>query len=125
MPLQAKLLTFLETKTFTRLGGRKPVKVNARILAATNRDLQAEVSAGRFRLDLFHRLNVVWVKVPPLRERAEDVPILVNQILAVLRVEMQLQNQPAVDKGTLARLCRYPWPGNVRSCAIFSSAPSS
>ena len=63
LQLQAKLLTFLETKTFTRLGGRKPIKVDARIIAATNRDLQSEVSEGRFRLNLFHRLNVMWVKV--------------------------------------------------------------
>lgn len=119
LPLQAKLLTFLETKTFTRLGGRKPIKVNARILAATNRDLQAEVSAGRFRLDLFHRLNVVWVKVPALRERPEDIPVLVEQILAVLKVEMQLQTLPVVDSKTLERLRRYSWPGNVRELRNF------
>lgn len=119
LPLQAKLLTFLETKTLTRLGGRKPIKVNARILAATNRDLQAEVSAGRFRLDLFHRLNVVWVKVPPLRERSEDIPLLVQQILALLKIEMQLQRLPDVDQKTLERLRRYSWPGNVRELRNF------
>jgi PAS domain S-box-containing protein len=119
LPVQAKLLTFLERKTFTRLGGRKPIKVNARILAATNMDLQAEVSAGRFRLDLFHRLNVVWVKVPPLRERAEDIPVLVEQILALLKVEMHLQTLPVLDKKTLDRLCRYSWPGNVRELRNF------
>ncbi|MEW6348487.1 MAG: sigma 54-interacting transcriptional regulator [Thermodesulfobacteriota bacterium] len=117
--LQAKLLTFLETKTFTRLGGRKPIKVNARIIAATNRDLQTEVSEGRFRLDLFHRLNVVWVKVPPLRERTEDIPLLVTQILALLKVEMQLQSKPEFDGQTLQRLCAYAWPGNVRELRNF------
>ncbi|WP_169316379.1 sigma 54-interacting transcriptional regulator [Desulfomonile tiedjei] len=119
LQLQAKLLTFLETRTFTRLGGRKPIKVNARILAATNRDLQAEVLSGRFRLDLFHRLNVVWVKVPPLRERTEDIPILVKQILDVLRVDMQLQSVPDIDKNTLETLSLYSWPGNIRELRNF------
>lgn len=119
LPLQAKLLTFLETRTFTRLGGRKPIKVNARILAATNRDLQAEVSTGRFRLDLFHRLNVVWVKVPPLRERLEDIPMLVQQILCLLKVDMQLQSTPELDEKTLERLSLYPWPGNIRELRNF------
>ncbi|MBI5247850.1 MAG: sigma 54-interacting transcriptional regulator, partial [Desulfomonile tiedjei] len=119
LQLQAKLLTFLETKTFTRLGGRKPIKVNARIIAATNRDLQAEVSSGRFRLDLFHRLNVVWVKVPPLRERTEDIPMLVQQILGLLKVEMQLQSTPELDDKTRQRLSLYPWPGNIRELRNF------
>lgn len=119
LPLQAKLLTFLETRTFTRLGGRKPIKVNARILAATNRDLQAEVLSGRFRLDLFHRLNVVWVKVPPLRERAEDIKALVEQILGALKVEMQLQRLPELSESTLETLRHYPWPGNIRELRNF------
>lgn len=119
LQLQAKLLTFLETKTFTRLGGRKPVKVNARIVAATNRDLQVEVSQGRFRLDLFYRLNVIWVKVPPLRERPEDIPIVARRILDSLRVEMQLQHVPELEEDTLDKLCRYPWPGNVRELRNF------
>jgi DNA-binding NtrC family response regulator len=119
LQLQAKLLTFLETRTFTRLGGRKSIKVNARILAATNRDLQSEVSEGRFRLDLFHRLNVVWIKVPPLRERAEDIPALAQQILGLLKVELQLQQTPTADDTTLQRICRYSWPGNVRELRNF------
>jgi len=119
LQLQAKLLTFLETRTLTRLGGRKPIKVNARLIAATNRDLQAEVSEGRFRLDLFHRLNVVWVKVPPLRERDEDIPILVQQVLGLLKLEMHLQSMPEVDETTLGRLRAYSWPGNVRELRNF------
>lgn len=119
LQIQAKLLTFLETKTFTRLGGRTPIKVNARIIAATNRDLQNEVSEGRFRLDLFHRLNVVWLKVPPLRERSEDIPLLATQILALLRVEMQLQYVPEMDHETLGKLSKYQWPGNVRELRNF------
>ncbi|MFH0822741.1 MAG: sigma 54-interacting transcriptional regulator [Pseudomonadota bacterium] len=117
--LQAKLLTFLETKTFTRLGGRKPIKVNARIVAATNRNLQVEVSEGRFRLDLFHRLNVVWVKVPPLRERVEDIPLLVERLLRALKTDMQLQNLPEMTEQTLLRLRAYSWPGNVRELRNF------
>jgi DNA-binding NtrC family response regulator len=119
LQLQAKLLSFLETKTFTRLGGRKPIKVDARIIAATNRDLQAEVSGGRFRLDLFHRLNVIWVKVPPLRQRPEDVPVLAQQILGLLKVEMQLQHVPEMEEETLEKLGRYSWPGNVRELRNF------
>ncbi len=119
LQIQAKLLTFLETKTFTRLGGRRPIKVNARILAATNRDLQTEVSEGRFRLDLFHRLNVVWLKVPPLRERSEDIPVLARQILASLRVEMQLPHMPEMDDETVQKLRQYSWPGNVRELRNF------
>lgn len=119
LQIQAKLLTFLETKTFTRLGGRKPIKVNARIIAATNRNLQTEVSEGRFRLDLFHRLNVVWLKVPPLRERLEDIPYLARQILGSLRVEMQLQHMPDMDDETLEKLCQVSWPGNVRELRNF------
>lgn len=119
LQIQAKLLTFLETKTFTRLGGRKPITVNARILAATNRDIQSEVSEGRFRPDLFHRLNVVWLKVPPLRERSEDIPVLARQILASLRLEMQLHQLPEMDDETIERLCQYSWPGNVRELRNF------
>jgi DNA-binding NtrC family response regulator len=119
LQLQAKLLTFLETKTFTRLGGRKPIKVDARIIAATNRDLQSEVSEGRFRLDLFHRLNVMWVKVPPLRQRSEDIPILIQRILDLLKVEMQLQQLPEINEETQERLRGYSWPGNVRELRNF------
>jgi PAS domain S-box-containing protein len=119
LQLQAKLLTFLETKAFTRLGGRKPIKVNARIIAATNRDLQEEVSKGHFRLDLFHRLNVIWIKVPPLRQRSEDISILAQRILGLLKVEMQLQRSPELDRATLEKLREYSWPGNVRELRNF------
>ncbi|MBI5248504.1 MAG: sigma 54-interacting transcriptional regulator [Desulfomonile tiedjei] len=112
--LQAKLLTFLETKTFTRVGGEKTVTVDARLIAATNRDLSQEVPDGRFRRDLFYRLNVLDIKVPLLRERSEDIPLLVQQLISGLASELHLQNIPEIDSYTLRRLSEYTWPGNVR-----------
>ncbi len=112
--MQAKLLTFMDTKTFTRVGGERIVKVNARLLAATNRDLEKEVAKRRFRIDLFYRLNVLRIRVPPLRERTEDISILVKEILAQIAVELQLPAPPKIDAENMARLSQYSWPGNVR-----------
>jgi PAS domain S-box-containing protein len=114
LPLQAKLLTFLDTKQFTRVGGEKNITVNARLIAATNRDLEKEVEAGRFRQDLFYRLNVLSVVVPPLRERREDIPILIRQMMTRLCKDMQVQEVPTIDAGTINTLKSYDWPGNVR-----------
>ena len=82
--LQAKLLTFMDTQTFTRVGGETNIQVNIRIVAATNRDLEKDVESGRFRKDLFYRLNVFSVTVPSLRERMEDLPIMIDEILPAL-----------------------------------------
>jgi two-component system, NtrC family, response regulator AtoC len=114
LSLQAKLLTFLDTKRFTRVGGEKEVFVNARLIAATNRDIGQEVQARRFRQDLYYRINVMSIEVPPLRERPEDVPVLVQQILYKLRSELQLSELPVIDPPTIRALQRYDWPGNVR-----------
>jgi len=114
LPLQAKLLTFLDTRTFSRVGGEKTVCVSARLMAATNRNLQAEVTSGRFRADLFYRLNVYSVVVPPLRHRSEDIPVLTQQIVAELASEMQLDGIPSLDSSTMNKLRRYDWPGNIR-----------
>ncbi len=114
MPLQAKLLTFLDTRNFTRVGGERNITVNARLIAATNRDLQKDVSQGRFRRDLFYRLNVFSIKVPPLRERIEDLPLLVEQIISQLAGEMQLEKIPSIDLAAANALAGYDWPGNVR-----------
>jgi DNA-binding NtrC family response regulator len=107
--LQVKLLQVIEEKTFTRVGGNQPVSVDARIIAATNRDLEAMVKAREFREDLFFRLNVFPVRLPPLRERPGDIRGL---------VEFFLQRHGAalekVEAGALAALERYTWPGNVR-----------
>src|SRR5208283_3715502 len=112
--LQAKLLTFLETKTFARVGGEKLVTVDARLIAATNRDLTQEVSEGRFRGDLFYRLNVFQIRIPPLRERPEDIPLLTQQLVSILTLELQFQTSPEIDAQTLQRLGQYTWPGNIR-----------
>lgn len=112
--LQAKLLTFLDTRSFTRVGGEAAVEVNARLIAATNRDLRKEVQDGRFRLDLFHRLNVFTVQVPPLRERIEDLPLLVDAILNQLCAKLGFGEVPRLDARCLPILSEYHWPGNVR-----------
>ncbi len=112
--IQAKLLTFLDTRSFTRVGGEKSITVSARLIAATNRDLNEEVAQGRFRLDLYYRLNVLSIRVPPLRDRSEDIPTLVEQILHQLAGELQLPRPPGIHDDDMAKLCAYKWPGNVR-----------
>lgn len=113
-PLQAKLLTFLDTQSFIRVGGEKPVQVNARLVAATNRDLEKEVESGNFRQDLFYRLNVFTVRVPPLRHRIQDLPILAQTILRSLTERMGRQEAPRLPADTLQALADYSWPGNAR-----------
>lgn len=112
--LQAKLLMFFDSKSFTRVGGEQSISVDARILAATNRDLEAEMHSGRFRQDLYYRLHVLCLSVPPLRERISDIPILVGEFMDALASEMQLSERPVVDQTTIQRLMEYHWPGNVR-----------
>ena len=112
--LQAKLLTFLDTKQFLRVGGEQHVRVDARIMAATHRNLGEEIEKGHFLSALYYRLNVLPIEVPPLRERREDVPLLINGILAGLATELQLAEPPEVNPINIAELCRHDWPGNVR-----------
>lgn len=114
LPLQAKLLTFLDSRSLTRVGGERTVPVNARIIAATNKDLETEVQQGRFREDLYYRINVFAIRVPPLRERKEDIPMLVSTLIAGLVREMQLPQPPFIDEAAMQRLALYQWPGNVR-----------
>ena len=111
--LQAKLLRVLESKTFRRVGGTRDTRVEVRIIAATNRDLFAEVEAGRFREDLYYRLSVVPLHVPPLRERREDIPGLIQIFLDHFSREMGRPVRGVTDRA-LQRLVVYPWPGNVR-----------
>ncbi|HMK35646.1 MAG TPA: sigma 54-interacting transcriptional regulator [Desulfomonilaceae bacterium] len=113
LPLQAKLLSFLDTRTFTRVGGEKQISVDARLITATNRDLAKEVDEGRFRKDLFYRVNVMSIEVPPLRERREDIPLLVRDLLTQLCRELQIP-MPGIETQTMELLTRYDWPGNVR-----------
>jgi PAS domain S-box-containing protein len=112
--LQAKLLGFLDTQTFSRVGGGKTIKVNTRVVAATNRHLEKDVESGSFRRDLFFRLNVFRVWVPPLRERLEDLPVLVTELIRSLAKRMNLTRIPSVDFPAMDLLSRYDWPGNVR-----------
>jgi transcriptional regulator with GAF, ATPase, and Fis domain len=111
--LQAKLLRFLEEKAFRRVGGTKDVRVDVRIIAATNRDLKGMVKAGAFREDLYYRLRVLPVELPPLRQRAGDLALLVRLFLDLYRGEFR-RNVAAVSPEALAQLGAYPWPGNVR-----------
>jgi len=113
-PIQAKLLAFLDTKSFTRVGGEKPVVVNARIVAATNRDLRSDVESRKFRQDLFYRLNVLPILVPPLRNRMEDLSILVRDLLTRLSFRLGLSEAPPLEPDALGLLNSYSWPGNVR-----------
>ncbi len=114
LPLQSKLLSFLDTRKFTRVGGEREIRVNARLIAATNKDLEKEVENGTFRKDLLYRLNVMSITVPALRERIEDIPLLVQEILSKIRVELQLPEIPVVGASTMNALKQYDWPGNVR-----------
>jgi two-component system, NtrC family, response regulator AtoC len=112
--LQSKLLTFLDTKSFTRVGAEKNIFVNARLVAATNRNIEREVEAGTFRKDLFYRISVLTIRVPPLRERKEDLPFLVRNLTESLAKLMGLKALPVIDSNAMALLARYDWPGNVR-----------
>ena len=111
--LQTKLLHFLETGEFERVGGNQTVRVDCRIIAATNRDLEHEVKEGRFREDLFYRLNVINLRVPPLRERDDDIPVLAECFLAEFSDELKRERLHFAAR-TLAIMHDYSWPGNVR-----------
>ncbi len=113
LDVQGKLLRFVQEKQLTAVGGNRPRKVDVRILAATNRDLEREAAAGRFRGDLFHRLNVVSLVVPPLRERPDDILFLSENFLARFCTLYRKEPRRLSPSATVA-LLRYPWPGNVR-----------
>jgi DNA-binding NtrC family response regulator len=110
---QVKLLRVLETRTFERVGGTEPVNVDVRLIAATNRNLWEEVQEGVFREDLYYRLNVVNIELPPLRERGEDVSLLLNHYLKIAAEENGKTCDGFSDEA-INLLCAYPWPGNVR-----------
>jgi len=111
--MQVKLLRVLESRTIERLGNPKPVSVNVRIIAATNRDLCAAIQAGRFRKDLYYRLNVFPITVPPLRDRREDIPLFVQAFIDEFAGTMAKPIEE-VDRESLEALIAYSWPGNVR-----------
>jgi DNA-binding NtrC family response regulator len=114
--LQTKLLRFLQEREFERVGGTKPINVDVRIIAATNRDLNSAVQEGKFREDLYYRLNVVPLILPPLRNRKEDIPGLADYFLKRSALETK-KNFTAIDEAAMKKLIGYQWPGNVRELA--------
>jgi len=114
--IQAKILRLLQEKSIERLGNSKPIAVDVRIIAATNRDLEAAVRDGRFREDLYYRLKVVTLSIPPLRNRTGDIPLLADYFLGRFAREMKTHN-PGMTEQAMAALSAYPWPGNVRELA--------
>jgi sigma-54 specific flagellar transcriptional regulator A len=115
LPMQVKLLRVLQERSFEKVGSNKSQSTNARIIVATHRDLEEEIAEGRFREDLFFRLNVFPIEVPPLRERSEDIPLLLDAINARFKAE----GRPVArfNPQSIAVLCHYSWPGNVRELA--------
>src|SRR3989449_6207174 len=110
---QTKILRVLQSGTFERVGGNQPIKVDVRVIAATNRPLEQAVASRQFREDLFYRLNVVRIEVPPLRDRREDIRLLVNYFLKKF-AQHQKQAVKSISPNALAALEQYSWPGNVR-----------
>jgi DNA-binding NtrC family response regulator len=112
-PLQAKLLRFLEDGSFTRVGGTQELRVNIRLIAATNRDIASAIAEGQFREDLFHRLNVVQFNLPPLRERGDDVLLLADHFLRFFHATMN-KNVTTISRPARQKLLSHRWPGNIR-----------
>src|SRR5262249_11582859 len=116
LEVQTKLLRVLQEMTFERVGSSEPVRVDVRVIAATHQDLEKLIREGRFREDLFYRLNVISIRTPPLRERREDIPELVQSFLqaAARRRGRPADGATAIDDDALAALKAFDWPGNVR-----------
>jgi two-component system, NtrC family, response regulator AtoC len=114
--LQTKLLRFLQEREFERVGGTQPIQVDVRVIAATNRDLSSAIKEGRFRADLFYRLNVIPISLPPLKDRREDIPVLTEFFLRRFALETK-KNFTGITEEAEARLAAYEWPGNVRELA--------
>jgi DNA-binding NtrC family response regulator len=113
LPLQAKLLRVIQSREFRKVGGTKPIQVDVRLIAATNKDLQEMVAAGTFREDLFYRLHVIPIRMPPLRERQEDIPLLVAHFLERFNRNSKVRME-GISSRTMRLLMQYDWPGNVR-----------
>jgi formate hydrogenlyase transcriptional activator len=116
LELQPKLLRAVQEQEFERLGSSKTIRVNVRLVAATHRDLRAMIRNGRFREDLFYRFNVFPIEIPPLRERREDIPLLVNYFVSKVSERMRKQIKP-VSNGAMEMLTNCPWKGNIRELA--------
>jgi nitrogen regulation protein NR(I) len=113
LPTQAKLLRVLQDRSFERLGGNETITVDVRVIVATNKDLEEAIPAGKFREDLYYRLNVVSIHIPPLRERKEDIPELVSYFLKKFNRELK-KNIAGITPGSMEKIVSYGWPGNVR-----------
>jgi DNA-binding NtrC family response regulator len=113
LPTQAKLLRVLQERTFERLGGMETLKVDVRFIVATNKDLEAAIANGQFREDLYYRLNVVSITLPPLRDRKEDIPDLVSYLLKKFNQELK-KRASGISPGAMKKILAYGWPGNVR-----------
>ena len=114
LELQTALLRVLETRTITRVGGQEVIPVDVRIIAATNRNLASDVSVGRFRKDLFYRMNVFLIRIAPLRDHKSDIPILAEHFLGVISAKLNKSQIKRISPDVLALLNRYNWPGNIR-----------
>jgi len=114
MVLQAKLLQVLQSGEFTRLGGTQDVRVNTWVISSTNQDLSRNIKKGLFREDLYYRLNIIRVELPPLRERKEDIPLLADYFLEKYRKELGFGGISGIDSKMMDLFLRYSWPGNVR-----------
>jgi len=113
LPAQAKVLRALQENKIIRVGGEKEIPVNVRILAATNKNLKAEIEKGNFREDLYHRLSVIVIEVPPLRERKDDIPLLIDNFVELIAQDMG-KPAPQFDKGAIEAMQQYQWTGNIR-----------
>lgn len=115
LPMQVKLLRVLQERTFERVGSSKSLTTNVRVIAATHRNLEEHIVDGRFREDLFYRLNVFPIEMPSLRDRPEDIPLLINEL--ILRIEYENRGSVRLASSAIISLCQYEWPGNVRELA--------
>jgi two-component system nitrogen regulation response regulator NtrX len=113
LPAQAKVLRALQENRITRVGGDKDIKVDVRVVAATNKNLKEEIEGKKFREDLYHRIGVIVIHVPPLRERKEDIPLLVDKFLDDISKEYG-SKKSEIESGALAALGKYEWTGNIR-----------
>jgi len=115
LQMQVKILRVLQERTFERIGSNESITTDVRIIAATHKDLEAAIREGEFREDLFYRLNVFPIEMPPLKDRVEDIPLLVNEL--VRRIEHEKRGSVRLSPGAIYALCQYSWPGNVRELA--------
>ena len=130
LPLQAKLLRAIETKHIQRVGGGKDISVDLRLVCATHQNIEADIESGKFRADLFYRINVFPVKLPILAERSVDIPEIMTSLCAAIQRQDDIGDLPIFDESAVAEFTRYPWPGNVRelrnvierACLLFPGA---